>query len=163
MRIPVIRGRGRGLSGDRRTHPALRGRARVAPGGVDLEGSCCLDGEPDGEPGEFPCTGSSCASESAGAGALLCRPPGPGKTPLAERIAKALGRPAVNIALGGVWDEAQDQGAVNRLPLARGGPHRQGAAGGRRQEPSVRARRGRQAGRAQLVRRPFGGPTSWST
>ncbi len=55
-------------------------------------------------------------ARSAARPPILCfaGPPGGGKTTLAMLIARALGRPGVLVALGGVWDES----AVRGLPIS---------------------------------------------
>ena len=51
-------------------------------------------------------------ARSAARAPVLCfvAPPGGGKTTLAKLIARALGRPGVLVALGGVWDESAVRG-----------------------------------------------------
>ena len=60
---------------------------------------------------------SWCAPRGPPPGRRSCASPAPsggGKTTLAKLIARALGRPGVLVALGGVWDES----AVRGLPIS---------------------------------------------
>ena len=67
-------------------------------------------------------------ARSAARAPVLCLagPSGGGKTTLAKLIARALGRPGVLVALGGVWDES----AVRGLRSASARPRRAGSSSG---------------------------------